>query len=249
MAASGPKTAFHNRPNSRSYPLFLNWRDRARSGNKFAMARENYVISLKECLRSTHIDFLQLGTPLLKIAETLGPPKAWSEKVHDDQLVPLYWFYSGGLELSFEPEPPYPLGRFKLSDVGAHRGRVTRFSHHVRMRNDFPMIGTTTSGFLRSGLWPLDDVRVGICTNALHPALDICIGRLRIPFLLSADKEDTLEKQLLGSGDNLKTRTGLLDPNCDFFGAYFSVETPEDDRFPRIGWTTISARQYLSYLE
>ncbi len=134
------------------------------SYRKFDMPKEPVIISLKESLRSLQISFLQFGTPLLQIAERLGPPKGWITNRYD-QPVPLYWLYPGGLELTFEPEPPYQLTAFKLSPVGRHKGRTTNFSYYVRMRNDFPMIDTSVSDFLRSGLWDLEKVRVGICTD------------------------------------------------------------------------------------
>lgn len=92
------------------------------------------------CCVQRKSNFLQFGAPLLQIAETLGPPEGWITDVYDGQLVPLYWVYPGGLELSFDPEPPYRLARYKLSDVGIHKGKVTKFSYYVWMHNDFPMI-------------------------------------------------------------------------------------------------------------
>jgi len=212
------------------------------------MPKEPVIISLKESLRSLQVSFLQFGTPLLQIADTLGPPKGWITNAYDEP-VPLYWVYPGGLELSFEPEPPYRLTAFKLSPVGRHKGRMTNFSYYVRMRNDFPMIVSSVSDFLRSGLWDLEKVKVGICAEPNYPVLDICIGGLRIPFLMSSEREDALEDQLLRSGNELDRRIALLDPNCDFFGAYFSLEDVEVQRFPREGWTTISGDEYLRQLD
>lgn len=212
------------------------------------MARQTITVSLKESLSSSKIDFLKFGTPLLQIAETLGPPRRWITNLYDEP-VPLYWLYPGGLELSFSPEPPYRLIAFKLSPVGRHGGRLTCFSHFVRMRNDFPMIDTSVSGFLRSGLWDLEKVRVGICAERSNPVLDIYIEGLRIPFLMNADREEEIEEQLSDSGMELKNRIALLDPDCDFFGAYFMVESLEDERFPREGWTTISGDEYLRQLD
>ncbi|WP_311272161.1 MULTISPECIES: hypothetical protein [unclassified Rhizobium] len=212
------------------------------------MPKELITISLKESLGSSEIDFLNFGTPLLKIAATLGPPKGWMTNVHAEP-VPLYWLYPGGLELSFEPDPPYRLGAFKLSPVGRHKGRMTTFSYKVRMRNDFPMIETRVSGFLRSGLWDLEKVSVGICAKPNYPVLDICIGCLRIPFLMSSKREGALEDQLSHSAIQLKRRVALLDPDCHFFGAYFSLEDVESQRFPSDGWTSISGEEYLRQLD
>jgi hypothetical protein len=198
------------------------------------MPKETLIISLRESLGSQQVNFLQFGTPLLQVAERLGPPNRWVTNAYD-QPVPSYWLYPGGLELSFEPEPPYALDAYKLSPVGAHKGSVTRFSHYVSMRNDFPMTGTTVSGFLQSGLWDLEKVRVGICAEPTNPALDICVGCLRIPFLMSWEKEESFEDQLSDSGNDLRRRLALLDPACDFFGAYFSPEDVEAQRFPRDG--------------
>ncbi|GGG10123.1 hypothetical protein GCM10010924_43800 [Rhizobium wenxiniae] len=212
------------------------------------MPKEAAVISLKESLSSHNIELFKFGTPLLSIAERLGPPKRWITNAFD-QPVPLYWLYPGGLELSFEPEPPYVLTAYKLSPVGAHKGRTTNFSYYVRMRNDFPMLETSVSGFLRSGLWDLERVKVGICAEPNYPVLDICIGCLRIPFLMSSENEEALEDQISDCGNDLKRRIALLDPACDFFGAYFSLEDVEAERFPRDGWTTISGEEYLRQLD
>jgi len=212
------------------------------------MSKQIITVSLKESLGSAQIDFLKFGTPLLQIAETQGPPKGWITKAYDEPL-PLYWIYPGGLELSFQPEPPYGLSAFKLSPLGRHNGRMTNFSHYVRMRNDFPMIDTPVSGFLRSGLWDLQKVSVGICSERNYPVLDICVGFLRIPFLMNSEREEALECQLSESGIDLKKRVALLDAECDFFGAYFSLNRVEDQRFPRDGWTTISGEEYLRQLD
>jgi hypothetical protein len=159
------------------------------------MPKQKTTFSLTKILASSQIDFLQFGTPLLQIAETLGPPKSWIANAYDEP-VPLFWFYPGGLELSFDPEPPYRLTAFKLSPVGRRRGRMTNFSYHVRMRNDFPTVDTPVSGFLRSGLWDLEKVTVGICAERNYPVLDICFGCLRIPFLMSVVMEEALEARL-----------------------------------------------------
>lgn len=212
------------------------------------MSKQTIIVSLKESLASMQIDFLPFGMPLLQIAETLGPPKGWITNAYDEP-VPLYWLYPGGLELSFEPEPPYRLTAFKLSPVGRHKGRITNFSYYVRMRNDFPMIDTSVSGFLRSGLWDLQKVSVGICAEPNYPVLDICIGCLRIPFLMISEREEALKGQLSENGIDLKNRVALLDPECDFFGAYFSLDQVEDQRVPRNGWTTISGEEYLRQLD
>ena len=212
------------------------------------MRKRTITVSLRESLGSSQIDFLQFGTPLLQIAETLGPPKMWITNAYAEP-VPLYWLYPGGLELSFEPEPPYRLTAFKLSTVGRHRGRVTNFSYYVRMRNDFPMIDTSVSGFLRSGLWDLGKVSVGICAERDYPVLDICVGCLRIPFLMKSEREKELEDQLSDNEIALQKRISLLDPNCDFFGAYFSLDDVGSQRFPEDGWTTIGAEEYLRQLD
>ncbi|MDQ0422611.1 hypothetical protein J2045_003659 [Peteryoungia aggregata LMG 23059] len=213
------------------------------------MRKEPVVFSLKESLRSLNIELLKFGTPLLQIAERFGPPKGWITDAHDDQPVPLYWIYPGGLELCFEPEPPYLLEWYKLSPVGAHKGRMTNFSYYARMRNDFPMIGTSVSGFLRSGLWDLEKVKVGICAEPLYPVLDICIGCLRIPFLMDNENQETLEDQISDCGNDLRRRIALLDTACDFFGAYFLTDELDSQRFPSGGWTTISGEEYLRQLD
>lgn len=212
------------------------------------MPKEVMTISLKGSLGSSEIDFLKFGTPLLQIAERLGPPKGWITDAYD-QPVPLYWLYPGGLEVSFEPDPPYRLTAIKLSPVGRHKGRMTNFSYSVRMRNDFPMIETSVSGFLRSGLWDLGKVSVGICDKPNDPVLDICVGCLRIPFLMSSERRAALEDKLSISVNELKSRVALLDPNCHFFGAYFSLEDVATQRFPTDGWTSISGEEYLRQLE
>ncbi|MCE6074259.1 hypothetical protein [Agrobacterium vitis] len=210
------------------------------------MRKEPITISLKQSLCSTAVEFLYFGQPLLDVANRLGPPKSWIANT-SYQPVPLYWFYPGGLELCFEPEQPFPLAWFKLSDVGRHKGRSTRFSHDVRMRNDFPMADMSVSGFLRSGLWDLDKVNVGICAQPNFPTLDICIGCLRIPFLMNAENEMALKNQLKDAPRS--SRLKLLDSNCDFFGAYFSPEDAAISRSPKEGWTTISGKEYLRELE
>jgi hypothetical protein len=212
------------------------------------MPKQMTTVSLTKILGSSQIDFLQFGTPLLQIAETLGPPKSWITDAHDEP-VPLFWFYPGGLELSFDPEPPYRLTAFKLSDVGRHRGRMTNFSYYVRMRNDFLTVDTSVSGFLWSGLWDLEKVTVGICAERNYPVLDICFGCLRIPFLMNVEMEEALEAQLSDKDLDLKSRVALLDPNCDFFGAYFSLEDVGNQRLPRDGWTTIGGKEYLRQLD
>ncbi|KPF42278.1 hypothetical protein [Rhizobium sp. AAP43] len=212
------------------------------------MRKQPVVFSLKESLRSLNIEFLQFGTPLLQIAERLGPPRRWITNAYD-QPVPLYWRYPGGLELSFEPEPPYGLDAYKLCTVGAHKGRMTNFSRYVRMRNDFPMIGTSVSGYLRSGLWDPQKVMVGICAEPSYPVLDISMGHLRIPFLMDNENQEALEDQISDCGDDLRRRIALLEPACDFFGAYFSTDDLDSQRFPSDGWTTISGEEYLRQLD
>ncbi|WP_105435838.1 hypothetical protein [Neorhizobium tomejilense] len=66
---------------------------------------------------------------------------------------------------------------------------------------------------------------------------------------MSSEREEAFEDQLSHSGIELKRRIALLDPNCDFFGAYFSLEDVEVQRFPKEGWTTISGGEYLRQLD
>lgn len=212
------------------------------------MPRKPITISLRKSLSSSKVGFLRLGTPLLQVAEELGPPKGWITNAYSEP-VPLYWFYPGGLELSFEPEPPYPLQAFKLSSVGMQNSRTTKFNDFLRMHNDFPMIETSVSGFLQSGLWDLKKVRVGICTDPLFPTLDIFVGCLRIPFLMFSETQKELGYRLSGTGNDLGRKAALLDQNCHFHGAYFSHDDLSYQRFPTEGWTTIGADEYLRMLD
>lgn len=206
------------------------------------------VFSLKDSLRNGQIEALRLGTPLLEIADFLGPPKTWITNAYAEP-VPLYWFYPGGLELSFEPERPYPLTGFKLSPVGAHRGSITRFNYYFRMRNDFSMIGSSVSDFLRGDIWDLEKVLVGVCADPRCPVLDISVGDLRIAFRMRMKMEDGLEGYLARLDLSVGARIVLLNRNCHFVGAYFSRDELGLSRFPSTGWTTISANEYLHLLE
>ena len=66
---------------------------------------------------------------------------------------------------------------------------------------------------------------------------------------MNSEREEALEDQLSDNDIEFKKRIALLDPNCDFFGAYFSLDEVEDQRFPRDGWTTISGEEYLRQLD
>ena len=212
------------------------------------MPRKPITISLRKSLSSSKVDFLKLGAPLLQIAEELGAPKGWITNAYSEP-VPLYWFYPGGLELSFEPEPPYPLQAFKLSSVGMQNSRMTKFNYFLRMNNDFPMMETSASGFLQSGLWDLEKVSVGICAEPLFPILDISVGCLRIAFLMDSEKQKELDHRLSCSGNELESRVALLDRNCHFHGAYFSRDDLSYQRFPTDGWTTVGGEEYLQLLD
>jgi len=206
------------------------------------------IISLRDILRNQEIPFLPLGTPLLQVAGEMGPPRGWITDVYAEP-VPLFWAYPGGMELHFEPENPYPLTTVKLSSVGAATGKVARISYWRRMRIDFPMYETPVSGFLRGGLWDLDKVQIGICTNMMSPALDICVGNLRINFHMTVENEVILEEALERPDFDLAQQVALFDPISCFMGAYFLTGDPKMDRMPSTGWTTISGTEYLQLLD
>lgn len=183
--------------------------------------------------------------PLLEVAALLGSPKWWITNAYDEP-VPLYWGYPGGLELSFEPERPYPLDAYKLSPVGRHAGKITKFSYYRRMRNDVPIFGTSVSEVLQEGIWDLSRVAIGIYQERWNPAVDICIGSLRLPFCLSTEGDEALYQQLGGSGMPSDELLRGLDKYCGLMGVYFHQDDPKVDRPDRDGWYEMGAEEYLS---
>jgi hypothetical protein len=206
------------------------------------------TISLRDILKNQEISFLPLGTSLLQVAGEMGPPRGWITDVYAEP-VPLFWTYPGGMELHFEPETPYPLSIVKLSAVGAATGKVARFSYRRRMRIDFPIYESQLSAFLKADIWDLNKVQVGICTDMMSPALDICVGNLRINFHMTVEDEEVVEEALERPDFDLAQQVALFDPISCFMGAYFLTGDPKMDRMPSTGWTTVNAREYLDLLD
>lgn len=203
------------------------------------------TVSLLSSLRSERLEPLEMGTPLLEVARLLGPPRWWITDAYDEP-APLYWGYPGGLEVSFAPERPYPLSSYKLSPVGRHAGKITKFSYYRRMRNDVPIFERSPSEVLQAGIWDLSKIEVGIFQERWNPAIDICIGSLRLPFCLSTEGEEILDRQLGGSGMPSDEVLRGFDEYCGLMGIYFLQDDPKLDRPPRDGWHEMSAEDYLS---
>jgi hypothetical protein len=210
--------------------------------------RKVTTVSLKQALQLGTLGMLEPGLPLHTVAELLGPPHWWITDTQDGP-VPTYWFYPNGLEMSFEQESPYRLRYYKLSNVNRREAKVTATSPFLRIRNDVPIFQMRVSDFLRSALWDPANVRVGICRHPLFLGADICIGRMRLAFSMSADNEERLSALLTDPNRRRDDQIWVLDAHCELLGVYFLSQEPTTDRFAGQEWETFSAEHYLHLLD
>ncbi|MBP1859840.1 hypothetical protein [Rhizobium herbae] len=205
---------------------------------------ERQTASLRSFLQTGELGPINFAMTLLDVAALLGPPEWWI--TDSDDVVPLYWGYSG-LELSFSEDSPHKLRCIKLGTGFKPDGKYSTLGRLLRLSNDGLRDDMRMSEFLKLFPAGAEGTQVGVCGANWSPVMDICTPNVRVIYDLSTRDEELLEDaasdgkspiELIAMKDALSRRTGI-----------YSIADPLEDRIPAENWRDFSVNEYLALVE
>lgn len=203
-------------------------------------------------LKASFRSFLETGVlgpinielTLLEVAALLGPPDWWITDAHSEDLPPLYWGYSR-LEISFEPEPPYSVEWFQIEHPDTLKTPRHKLGKLLTMSMDGIDVSVRPSHLLLE-FRDLERLEVGIPRNRDQPVLEIYNNTVSIIYV-ALDRDFEIVDGVTAN-DDMAAWLRNMEPHF-FIDSIYSFRDPaREGQWPKDGWTTIPAAEYLKII-